>query len=470
VLGRSVDRDVAQQSLKIADFGALFVLLLGVTMVSFVAPSPDTQSAAIFVALFFTILCIVFIRALGAYAPHRWHEFSFAFGWPLFAAILTGLAGQIVSASTYWALKPSWVLSWCVLSAGYFLISRATCFVWAHNVRKHRGFHQRVAIVGGGQAAEDALNLLSKSRTQHIEIVGLFDDRSDARSPESIREFQKVGKIADLNDYARRQDVDLIVVAIPMSAEKRLLKILKQLWELPVDIRISAASSELKLSPKAYSYLGDLPLLNVFERPLRGWDAVLKDAVDKVLALVALVVFSPLMLVVAVAIRYDSKGPILFKQMRHGFNNELIGVYKFRSMYTDMSDATASKLVTKDDPRVTQVGRFIRRTSIDELPQLFNVLKGELSMVGPRPHATHAKAAGTLYDEVVDGYFARHKVKPGITGWAQINGWRGETDTKDKLEQRVKHDLEYIDRWSLALDLYILAKTPFSLIKNENAY
>jgi lipopolysaccharide/colanic/teichoic acid biosynthesis glycosyltransferase len=149
----------------------------------------------------------------------------------------------------------------------------------------------------------------------------------------------------------------------------------------------------------------------------------------------------------------------------------LIEVYKFRSMYIDMGDAKAAKLVTRDDPRVTPVGRFIRKTSIDELPQLFNVLKGQLSIVGPRPHALEAKAANRLYHDAVDGYFARHKVKPGITGWAQINGWRGETDTVEKLMARVDHDLYYIENWSILLDLYILAMTPVSLLtKNENAF
>jgi lipopolysaccharide/colanic/teichoic acid biosynthesis glycosyltransferase len=176
------------------------------------------------------------------------------------------------------------------------------------------------------------------------------------------------------------------------------------------------------------------------------------------------------MAAVALAVKMESKGPVLFKQKRYGFNNELIEVYKFRSMYAEQSDAQAATLVTKGDRRVTAVGRIIRKTSLDELPQLFNVLQGQLSLVGPRPHAEQAKAAGTLYDQVVEGYFARHKVKPGITGWAQINGWRGETDTREKLEQRVKHDLEYIDRWSLWFDVYILVKTPLSLLKTENAY
>jgi exopolysaccharide biosynthesis polyprenyl glycosylphosphotransferase len=197
---------------------------------------------------------------------------------------------------------------------------------------------------------------------------------------------------------------------------------------------------------------------------------ILKSVFDRTIALLALLLLSPVMALVALAIRLDSRGPVLFRQKRLGFNNELIDVWKFRSMYTDRTDANASRLVTRDDPRVTPVGRFIRRTSLDELPQLINVLLGTLSLVGPRPHALHAKAADRLYHEVVDGYFARHKVKPGITGLAQIRGWRGETDTEEKLRSRVASDLEYIESWSLLLDLYILARTPVSLLKSENAY
>jgi exopolysaccharide biosynthesis polyprenyl glycosylphosphotransferase len=197
---------------------------------------------------------------------------------------------------------------------------------------------------------------------------------------------------------------------------------------------------------------------------------VVKWLFDKCVAALALFGLAPLMALVALAIKLDSGGPVLFRQKRYGFNNELIEVYKFRSMFTDQADANASKLVTKDDARVTKVGRILRKSSLDELPQLFNVLRGELSLVGPRPHALQAKAADRLYDDVVDGYFARHKVKPGITGWAQINGWRGETDTSEKIQKRVEHDLYYIDNWSVLLDLYILIKTPFALIGGENAY
>ena len=246
---------------------------------------------------------------------------------------------------------------------------------------------------------------------------------------------------------------------------------LKKLWVLPVDIRLSAHSNKLRFRPRAYSYIGNLPVLDVFDKPITDWDVVMKWLFDKLVGSAMLIGAAPLMLLTAIAIKFDSRGPVFFKQKRYGFNNELIEVYKFRSMYVDKCDATASKLVTKDDARVTRVGRFIRKTSLDELPQLINVvIKGDLSLVGPRPHAVHAKAEDRLYDEAVDGYFARHRVKPGITGWAQVNGWRGETNTHEKIQRRVEHDLYYIENWSVVFDFYILAKTPFALAKSENAY
>jgi Undecaprenyl-phosphate glucose phosphotransferase len=386
------------------------------------------------------------------------------------AAAIAGAASFAIAKPTAVSLPLVWISMWCGLSALYFLGSRLLAKSWAKPAADRGQFNLRVAIVGGGPTAEEALHLLEESKGLNIEVVGLFDDRFDNRSPNSVRKHKKVGSISELAPFVRAKGLDLIIVAIPLSAETRLLQILKRLWELPVDIRISGTAGKLKLSRDAYNYLGDLPLLTAFERPLSPWDALQKSVVDRAIALVAIVCLSPVMLAVALFVKLESKGPVFFKQKRFGFNNQLVEVFKFRSMYTDMSDAAATKLVTKNDPRVTRLGRIIRKTSLDELPQLFNVLLGTLSLVGPRPHATQAKAAGTLYDEVVEGYFARHKVKPGITGWAQINGWRGETDTREKIEQRVKHDLEYIDQWSLGFDLYILAKTPLALLKSENAY
>ena len=239
---------------------------------------------------------------------------------------------------------------------------------------------------------------------------------------------------------------------------------------MPVDIRLSAYAQKLRYRPRAYSWIGNVPFLDVFDKPLSDWNALIKSIEDKVISALALLILSPLMLAIGLAVRLESKGPALFRQRRFGFNNELIEVLKFRSMYTEMADARADKLVTKDDPRVTRVGRFIRKTSLDELPQLINVLKGDLSLVGPRPHPERAKADNRLYNDVVEGYFARHRVKPGITGWAQVSGWRGETDTAEKIQRRVEHDLYYIENWSLGFDLYILWRTPFALLKAENAY
>jgi exopolysaccharide biosynthesis polyprenyl glycosylphosphotransferase len=198
---------------------------------------------------------------------------------------------------------------------------------------------------------------------------------------------------------------------------------------------------------------------------------VVKLAFDKIVGSLALLFLSPVMLAVAIAIKLDSKGPVFFKQKRHGFNNEPIEVWKFRSMHTDRLEYTAVTQATRNDPRVTRVGRFIRKTSLDELPQLFNVVFfGNLSLVGPRPHVIHARTPDAAFEAVVDGYFARHRVKPGITGWAQVNGWRGETDTPEKLQNRIEHDLHYIENWSIFFDIYILAVTPFTLIGAKNAY
>ncbi|HZP19987.1 MAG TPA: undecaprenyl-phosphate glucose phosphotransferase [Bauldia sp.] len=331
---------------------------------------------------------------------------------------------------------------------------------------------RRAVIVGGGPSAEQLIQALEAQPDNDVRICGIFDDRKDERSPASVAGYRKLGTVAELIEFGRMARVDLLIVSLPITAENRLLQILKQLWVLPVDIRLSAHTNKLRFRPRTYSFVGKVPFLDVVDKPIADWDVVAKWLVDRVLGAFLLLLALPVMALVALAVRLDSKGPVLFKQKRYGFNNELIEVYKFRSMYTDMTDANAAKLVTKGDPRVTRVGRIIRKTSLDELPQLFNVVfKGNLSLVGPRPHAVQAKAADRLYDEVVDGYFARHRVKPGITGWAQINGWRGETDTPEKIQHRVEHDLYYIENWSALFDLYIVAMTPIRLLsKTENAY
>jgi Undecaprenyl-phosphate glucose phosphotransferase len=330
---------------------------------------------------------------------------------------------------------------------------------------------RRTVLVGGGSAADSLLQQLARQSQADLQVLGIFDDRTDGRSPTVVAGFPKLGTVDDLLEFARRTRIDLVIFTLPITAEQRLLEMLRKLWILPIDIRLAAHRNELHFRPHSYSYIGTVPLIDIYDRPIADWDLVLKYCFDRVAGAILLALLSPVMAVAAVAIKLDSKGPILFRQKRYGFNNEVIEIYKFRSMYRDALDFGAAKLVTKNDPRVTRVGRFLRKTSLDELPQLFNVVfKGNLSLVGPRPHALHAKAAERHYDEVVDGYFARHRVRPGITGWAQIHGWRGETDTPEKIQGRVESDLYYIENWSILLDIYILFATPLALFETRNAY
>ncbi len=363
-----------------------------------------------------------------------------------------------------------WLGNWFLIGAAGLLFVRFAVSILVKRWNKNGQLNRHAVLVGGGKPAHQLYLALKQSADSDVTLVGIFDDRGDERSDTEYADLPKLGNISQLIEFVRNARVDLLLVTLPLMAEERLLEILKRLWILPVDIRLCAQDQKLRYRPRAYSYVGNVPFLDVFDKPLGEWGAILKSVEDKVIAMIALLLLSPVMALVALAVKLESNGPMFFKQKRFGFNNELIEVYKFRSMYHEQSDFTAEKLATKDDPRVTRVGKFIRRSSIDELPQLLNVLIGNLSLVGPRPHPTRAKAADQLYNDVVDGYFARHRVKPGITGWAQVNGWRGETDTTEKLQRRVEHDLYYIENWSLALDLYILMRTPLALLNTENAY
>jgi Undecaprenyl-phosphate glucose phosphotransferase len=360
----------------------------------------------------------------------------------------------------------SWFVTGFVLLFALRLVLSHMVRRWARNGRMER----RAVIVGGGKAAELLIRSVEQQPDNDIRICGIFDDRDDRRSPPVVAGYPKLGNISELIEFARIARIDMLIVSLPITAETRVLALLKKLWVLPVDIRLSAHSNQLRFRPRSYSYIGSVPMLDIFDKPINDWDSVAKRAFDIVFSIIGIALFAPVMLVTAIAIKLDSKGPVIFRQKRHGFNNEVIDVYKFRSMYADKSDPTAKNAVTKNDPRVTRVGRFIRKTSIDELPQFFNALLGSLSLVGPRPHSVYAQTQNLLYTEVVDGYFARHRVKPGVTGWAQINGWRGEIDSDEKIKMRTEFDLYYIENWSLLFDLKIMLLTPIRLLGGGNAY
>jgi Undecaprenyl-phosphate glucose phosphotransferase len=384
-------------------------------------------------------------------------------------ALLLTLGLFTLIRGTTWAMVDAYI-SWFAAGALFLVAERFLVAYGIRNWARNGIMERRAVIVGGGEPAKDLIRVLEQQDDNDIRICGIFDDRGEKRSPIMVAGYPKLGTVAELVEFVRLTRIDMLIIALPLSAEARIYDLLKKLWVLPVDIRLAAHANRLRFRPRAYSHVGTVPMLDIFKKPIRDWDSVAKRGFDIFFTVVALALLWPVMVATAIAIKATSEGPVFFMQKRHGFNNEIIEVYKFRSMYTDRSDPTAKQTVTKNDPRVTRVGRFIRKSSIDELPQFFNSLSGSLSLVGPRPHAIAAQSHNLLYNEVVDGYFARHKVKPGVTGWAQINGWRGEMDTNEKIRMRTEYDLYYIENWSMLFDLRILFLTPLRLLNTENAY
>ena len=468
----SVSPVVMQGLVRLADYGV--VTVIGLSIAVLYVNEPDVAHDPRYLAVIAStgLVTLLSFEMLGLYTLRVFTSFvskmtRVVLGWSIaFTALVVALFLLKIGAE----VSRIWLIAWFAAAAAGLLAERLLVAWTMRCLAKSGRLYQRAVIYGAGPETDRLLSQLKSDTGGIVRIVGIFDDRYDGRAPRLISGYPRLGGLADLVAMSRSARLDLVIIALPLSAESRLSTVVKQLSVLPADIKLPARATGLRFSPRTYSHVGPVAMIDLYDKPLAGWGTPSKWLFDRTVGLAALILLAPVMALVALAVRLDSCGPVLFRQKRYGFNNELIEVYKFRSMYASRSDAEAVKLVTKDDPRVTKVGRIIRKTSLDELPQLFNVLKGGLSLVGPRPHAAQAKAGTQLYDAVVDGYFARHKVKPGITGWAQINGWRGETDTEEKIRKRVEHDLYYIENWSVFFDLYILLKTPLSLLKTENAY
>lgn len=328
-------------------------------------------------------------------------------------------------------------------------------------------FSRSLVVLGAGEQARRFLEQIAVVRPYFTEVVGLYADGEAVA--ETVAGHPVLGGSDRLLSDVRAGLIDDVVVALPWNADKELVQTVERLKELPINVFVASDLVGFRL--RFRQVLGADAQLSMFEverRPIAGWSWLLKAAEDYVLAAAALAVLSPIMLLTALAIKIDDPdGPVFFMQKRLGFNNQVFEIYKFRSMFKNSGSATEVKQATKNDPRVTRVGRFIRATSIDELPQLLNVLNGTMSLVGPRPHAiSHNEEFGRQ----IRGYFSRHKVKPGITGWAQVNGLRGETETLDKMEARIRHDVYYAENWSLLFDLRILAATVMVLFFQKSAY
>jgi len=327
----------------------------------------------------------------------------------------------------------------------------------------------RTVIIGAEEPIHELL-LRIHTGSRSFDVIGIVEHGADVPARSSILGLPHFGDIDALERMIRQDAVDTVLVAIPWSAGEQLRAIIDRISMAPVDVYIYPGMNGLKLPLRRADRAFDLPLLMACTRPIVGWGALIKRVEDIALSFGLLLFISPALLTIAAAIKLTSKGPVFFRQRRLGYNNRVIEVLKFRSMYTHLSDADATQQTMRDDKRVTPVGAWLRKTSLDEIPQLLNVLKGDMSLVGPRPHALATTAGGLALEEAVPVYSSRHRVKPGITGWAQVNGYRGALDSVDKIVHRVNHDLYYIENWSLAFDLKILWQTARLVFADDNAF
>jgi putative colanic acid biosynthesis UDP-glucose lipid carrier transferase len=317
-------------------------------------------------------------------------------------------------------------------------------------------------VIGANNVAYELLRRLPQRG-----FLGFFDFRSPDRVSQWTDGGDKlIGHCQGVTDFVRSNGVSAIYIALPLSNVPRIGEMIRELRDTTASIYFLPDVFAFDLIQGRLVNIDGMPALSVCDTPFHGTDAVLKRAFDLVLSGVAVVALAPLMAVLAIGVKISSPGPALFRQRRYGLHGEEIAVYKFRSM-TVCEDGVSVTQATRDDPRITRFGRFLRRTSLDELPQLFNVLEGKMSLVGPRPHAV---AHNELYRKLICGYMIRHKVRPGISGWAQVNGLRGETDTVDKMSARVKFDIDYLNQWSIWLDIKILVRTVLLVVRDRRAY
>jgi Undecaprenyl-phosphate glucose phosphotransferase len=297
-------------------------------------------------------------------------------------------------------------------------------------------------------------------------VRGYFDDRGPGRLA-GVDAGAVCGRLEDVARYVKRNSINVVYITLPMSKDPRMVRLLDELRDTTASVYFVPNTLPFDLIQARVGHIGDIPVIAVCETPFFGINGVLKRATDFIVASLVLLVIWPLMLAIAVGIKRDSPGPVLFRQRRYGLDGKEIQIYKFRTMTVCEDDSCQIEQAKQDDRRITRFGAFLRRSSLDELPQFINVVQGSMSIVGPRPHAV---AHNEQYRRLIDGYMLRHKVRPGITGWAQINGLRGETETVEKMQRRLEHDLDYLRHWALALDFWIMFMTVWVVLKRRNAY
>jgi len=347
------------------------------------------------------------------------------------------------------------------------------CLVGAHlllryaspAIREFQGGAKRAVLAGMNEPGIELARRLKADLYSNVSVIGFVDDREPERLSGN-GEYLVLGKIRDLPDFVEKNHIDVVYLSLPMASQSRILSLLDEMRDTTASVYFVPDMFVTDLIQGRIDSVRGLPIVGVCDTPFFGWNGLVKRAADIVLSLLILALLAPLLLALAITVKVTSPGPAIFKQRRYGLAGDEIVVYKFRTMHV-MEDGDVIKQATEDDPRLTPLGAFMRRTSLDELPQFVNVLQGRMSIVGPRPHAV---AHNEMYRKLIKGYMLRHKVKPGITGWAQVNGLRGETRTVERMKARIDYDLDYLRNWSLRLDLFIIAKTVWVVLKNDSVY
>ena len=377
--------------------------------------------------------------------------------------IIMALCGYATNSLRYF--EPHVLIWWAVLTP----VLQSLAVEFGRRVRLWKATfaaaRRSAVIVGAGPLGAKVARALRQGQNEGVDLLGFFDDRQDDRlHPDASQ--QLLGSLNDLSDYVRNHGVREVYITLPLGSQPRIVQLLEEIQGTTASLFFVPDVFGISIIQGRLQDINGVPVVGICETPFTGTNELVKRISDVVISLLILVLISPLLLAVAVGVKLSSPGPVIFKQRRNGLDGEEIIVYKFRSMRTQ-DNGHVVRQATKGDARITPFGAFIRRTSLDELPQFINVLQGRMSIVGPRPHAV---AHNEEYRKLIKAYMVRHKVKPGITGWAQVNGLRGETDTIDKMRARVEYDLEYLRNWSLALDLQIIVRTVRLVIFDRHAY
>lgn len=377
--------------------------------------------------------------------------------------LLAGLAFLTKSGEIY---SRTWFMVWMFFTLCFLVIVRIALLLFLRLMRSHGLNERRVIILGTSELGIKVAEAVQQALWTGFRIVTFMDD-CVAGKPAEIKKIPVIPTPQGLSDYLTAHSIDEIWLALPLKAEPRVKEILYELRNHPITTRYLLDIFSLDLLNHSVTEVAGFPVLNIRSSPMIGLNRLVKAIEDRILALIILVFISPLFLLIALGVKLTSKGPVFFKQYRHGWDGRIIKVYKFRTMYEHQEAPGIVTQAKVDDERITPFGKFLRSTSLDELPQFINVLQGRMSIVGPRPHAL---AHNELYKDTINIYMQRHRVKPGITGWAQVNGWRGETNTLEKMQKRVEYDLYYINNWSLGFDLKIICLTFFRGFVSRNAY